>query len=123
MKSMQTILIADDDQDVRTIVKMVLESAHYQIIEADNGRTVLEIAKRSRPDLLVLDLTMPGVTGMEVLQALKNDCEMSNIPIVLMSANDEVLEHADTYLGGMHACLLKPMAASDLLATVQRLLA
>ena len=87
-----TVLIAEDDKDIRELLKLYLESEGYRILEAENGRLALELAQKEQPDMAVLDVMMPEMNGLEVTRALRKSSE---IPILILSAkstdNDKIL--------------------------------
>ena len=87
-----TILIAEDDKDIRELLKLYLESEGYRILEAENGRLALELAQKEQPDMAILDVMMPEMNGLEVTRALRKSSE---IPILILSAkstdNDKIL--------------------------------
>ncbi len=82
-----TILIADDEPDVVRMISASFTSAGYGVLEVFDGAAALEAARSKAPALLVLDLMMPGLTGFEVLRALKNDGETASIPVIVLSAH------------------------------------
>ena len=79
-----TILIADDEPEIRTLLRLYLENENYQIIEAENGKQALELLKKEHVDLCLLDIMMPEMDGYHVLQELR---KTSNIPVMILSAN------------------------------------
>ena len=80
------ILVAEDDADSRRILVRVLTSEGYETLEAADGRTTVEIARREHPDLVVMDLAMPGMDGWEASRRLKADPQTADIPIVALTA-------------------------------------
>jgi CheY-like chemotaxis protein len=119
---MKTVLVTDDDRDVRTIIRMRLEVAQYRIVEAADGATALELARQERPDLVILDLTMPGMNGIGVLSAIRNDPSTAHIPVMLVSGADEITDKGFALTVGANICLHKPLDARELLQTVRELL-
>jgi len=110
---MRTILIVDDESNMRFLVRIILESEGYEVVEAPHGAAALERAKESRPALVVTDLMMPVMTGRELIERLRADPETASIPIVVVSANsNSVATEAD-------AVLSKPFAPGDLVAAVR----
>ena len=79
------ILIADDEAEIRSLLRLYLENEHYQVIEAEDGVQALELLKKEQPALCVLDIMMPKLDGYRVLQKLR---EESNIPVIILSAKD-----------------------------------
>ena len=80
-----TILIADDEPEIRTLLRLYLENENYQIIEAENGKQALDLLKKEHVDLCLLDIMMPEMDGYHVLQELRKE---SNIPVIILSAKD-----------------------------------
>jgi DNA-binding response OmpR family regulator len=80
------ILAADDDEDILELVCLTLEQAGHTMIRASDGDEALELARRHRPDVCVLDVVMPGQTGIQVLEALRNSEDTAEIPILLLTA-------------------------------------
>lgn len=111
-----TVLIAEDDKDIRELLKLYLESEGYRILEAENGRLALELAQKEQPDMAVLDVMMPEMNGLEVTRALRKSSE---IPILILSAkstdNDKILGlnlGADDYIA-------KPFNPMEIVARVK----
>ena len=107
---MAEILIVDDEPDVRFVLKLVFESAGHQIIQAHHGGAALARVKESRPDLVVTDVMMPVLDGIELIRRLRSDPETAMIPILLLSS------HA-TAGSGADAALAKPFRAHEVLET------
>jgi len=94
------ILVAEDDPDNRCIVVKVLTLEGYETLAADDGRSALALARRERPDLIVMDLGMPGMDGWEAARRLKADPQTADIPITLTAWDEERAREAgyDGYL-------------------------
>ena len=90
-----TILIADDEPEIRTLLRLYLENENYQIIEAENGKQALELLKKEHVDLCLLDIMMPEMDGYHVLQELR---KTSNIPVMILSVQS---------FGGSSTCQFK----------------
>ena len=87
--SAKTILLAEDDQDIRDVVQEVLEERGYDVIPARTGRQALDVLAldhSSRPDAVILDLIMPNVTRWQVLEEMRQDPELDNIPLIILNA-------------------------------------
>jgi len=113
------ILVVDDDPNIRKLLRMELESEHYRVFEASNGREALERVKQDRPDLVILDVVMPGMDGYDVAAQLKQDPETMHLPIVIISI------HQDQERGvqvGIDRYLVKPVNIPELLDEVDALL-
>jgi threonine synthase len=82
------VLVVDDDRMIRMLVKLLLEKEGYDVIEGENGLQAVELARRERPDLIVLDLMMPEMDGFAVLDALKADKALSEVPVIVVTAKE-----------------------------------
>ena len=107
---MAEILIVDDEPDVRFVLKMAFESAGHQIVEAHHGVAALERVDSSRPDLVVTDVMMPVLDGLELVRRLRANPDTAAIPILLLSSRA-------TGASGADAALPKPFKAHEVLAT------
>src|SRR3979409_2115345 len=115
------ILIADDYEDNLELLRLTLESAAYEVIEARDGVECLALAQAQLPDLVMLDLSMPKLDGWEVFQALRADQRTNGIPCVAATAYAE-FDRARALKTGFNAYLTKPFRTSELLETVNQLL-
>ena len=122
MNQLRTIMLADDELDIRTILRILLESSDTRILEASNGTDALDIARRSSPDLILLDWMMPGLDGLGVLQALRGDPETAGIPIIMLSSCDQPDEIQRVLDLDVTAYMAKPFNPTELLATVEQAL-
>lgn len=109
---MQTILIIDDDVAIGNLEQEVLERAGYSVLRAYSGTEALLLLKSSRPDLVLLDLMLPGLSGEEVLPRIQG------IPVIVVSAKAAVQDKVDLLLGGAADYLTKPFDTKELLARV-----
>lgn len=113
---MATILIAEDDADIRSVLRLYLESEGYRVTEAESGTRALELARAQTPDLAILDVMMPGMNGYELIRQVR---AFSNLPILILSARTM---DADKVLGldvGADAYLTKPFNALEVVAYVK----
>jgi CheY-like chemotaxis protein len=117
-----TILIADDYEDNRELLRLLLVAADYQVREAANGSECLAMAKEQPPDLIMMDLSMPILDGWGVFRALKTDERTAAIPCVAVTAYADSDRHRALQIG-FSAYLSKPFRGGELLETVERLLA
>jgi diguanylate cyclase (GGDEF)-like protein len=113
-----TVLIADDSLVIRAVVRSGLEEEGYQVIEADDGPTAIEQCRRLRPDVVLLDIEMPGIDGYQVLGRLKADAELKDIPVVFLTSRTGMDDVVAGLRGGAHDYLKKPFEAAELLARV-----
>ena len=121
-RTTKTILLVDDEANLRILVRTTLDVAEYRIIEATDGTTALDLARQQRPDLLVLDWMMPGLNGIEVVQALRQDPTTAHIPIIMLSARGQATDQERGRSMGISAYLVKPFSPLELLRSVLEIL-
>ena len=112
---MSTVLVVDDEPDVRFMLCRVFERAGHKVIASGNGDAALQAVKLSRPDLVVTDIIMPVMDGVELIRRLRADPDTAAIPILSVSGDWHLAVDAD-------AVLAKPHQWPDLLAVAERLL-
>ncbi len=122
MSKGRTIMLVDDELDIRTILRIMLEDSATRILEVGNGYDALTLAKKTRPDLILLDWMMPGLNGLEVVEALRRDPATADIPIIMLSSRDQADEIRELLALGVIAYLAKPFSPLELLQTVERAL-
>ncbi|MBP2653225.1 MAG: phoP [Firmicutes bacterium] len=115
------ILIVDDELSIRELVKFNLEKAGYDVSEAADGLAVISMAK-DRPDMIILDLMLPGMDGLEVCRALKSDRNTSGIPIIMLTARDDEFDKVVGLELGADDYLTKPFSPRELVARVKAVL-
>lgn len=118
----KTVLIVDDHPLSRELVVDLLEPAGYTVLQAEDGLGLLERAQAERPDLILLDLQLPGVDGFTLTRQLKADAETREIPILAMSAYVSPEKQAEAVASGCVGFLAKPLDTRVVLATVARFL-
>ena len=117
-----TILIIDDEKDLLELVRYNLEKDGFDVIVASDGASGLEIAQRHRPDLIVLDIMMPGMDGLEVCRQLRADARTNRIPVIMLTAR---ATEADRIVGlemGADDYVIKPFSPRELVARVKAVL-
>ncbi len=117
-----TILIADDYEDNRELLRILLASAHYEVLEATNGQQCLAMARETPPDLLMIDLQMPIIDGWSLLKELKRDKRLAMIPCVAVTAYADPIGE-QILAAGFNAYIAKPFRTKDVLDSVASLLA
>jgi DNA-binding response OmpR family regulator len=117
---MEKILLADDDQEVQDIVKIILEKEGYAVSVAKDGNETLNAVKQDKPDLIILDYLMPGLSGIEVLNALKGADELKNIPVLMVTAHPTEKQRALD--AGAVDFITKPVEKTDLLLRIKSVL-
>jgi CheY-like chemotaxis protein len=102
------IVVADDDPFIRRLVVFTLKKRGYDTLEVSNGAAALDLVRQAKPDLAVLDVLMPEMTGLEVTKILSQDPTTSNIPILILSASAQQSEVEAGLASGATAYLVKP---------------
>jgi DNA-binding response OmpR family regulator len=113
------ILVVDDDADIRTLVRTLLERGGATVYEAADGRSALREFHARRPDLVVLDVSMPELDGWEVLERIR---DLSDVPVIMLTARGQELERVRGLQGGADDYVVKPFGKQELIARVQALL-
>lgn len=119
---MKKILIADDETAIRLLIHSTLENEEYQIIESKNGPDTLEKYREEAPDLLILDLMMPGIGGSEVCCKIRSDPNVKQAPIIILTAKGKISDDAARQEFGADFYLTKPFSPLELLACVNTVL-
>lgn len=119
---MKKILIADDKATGRELVRTVLEKAGHQILEATNGIDALGMANRLQPDLIILDLHMPGLDGFAVVRELRTLDQFTSSPIMALTASAMQGDRHKAMEAGFSAYITKPISLNQLRSEVDRLL-
>lgn len=119
----EKILIIDDDLETLRLVGLMLQRQGYQIISANNGALGIDLAKKEKPDLIVLDVMMPDIDGFHVTKRLRADAEMNNTPILMFTAKSQVDDKVAGYEAGVDDYLIKPVHPVELVAHIKALLA
>ena len=116
------ILIADDDPDLRRMVRLQLEELPVDLLEANDGDNTLETILTEFPNLIILDVMMPGLTGWEILRYLRNKKEIANTGVLMLTGIGETLNELSSPMYGADDYIDKPFKARDLLAKVRAIL-
>ncbi|MCD6380566.1 response regulator [bacterium] len=121
-KNAQKILVVDDEEHIRRILKFQLERNGYKVICAENGKEGLHSAQKILPDLIILDLMMPLMDGLEVCARLKEEFQTSKIPIIMLTAKSEMHDKILGLKNGANDYLIKPYSNDELLLRVNNVL-
>jgi two-component system phosphate regulon response regulator PhoB len=116
------VLIADDQANMRQLVRLTLETGHFEILEAPDGHAALEVARREQPDLVFLDWTMPGLPGVEVCRALRDDPVHDRMRIVMLTARSQGEDREAARAVGADDYITKPFSPIELLEKVRDVL-
>jgi CheY-like chemotaxis protein len=120
---MAKILIAEDERDIRDLVAFTLRFAGHEVFAASNGEEAVEMAFKVDPDLILMDVRMPRMTGYEACKALKANPEVKDIPVVFLSAKGQESEIQQGLEAGAEEYLLKPFAPDQLTGKIKEILA
>ncbi|MBA3363807.1 MAG: response regulator [Actinomycetota bacterium] len=115
------MLVVDDEPDVLLLCRLNLQQRGHDLLEASTGSVALELARERRPDVIVLDLMMPGMTGYEVLESLKGDEQTSDIPVLVLTAKSLRADRERSHILGASGFLTKPFLPSELCELVESL--
>ena len=120
---MQTILVVDDDDNVRRAVRYILKNHGFRVLEAQSGDLALELLNKEAIDLVILDLVMPRMDGTEVCDQIRANPTRALLPVVLFTVVRREVCRDWTNYGKANACLTKPFQVKELVTTVTELLA
>jgi CheY-like chemotaxis protein len=118
-----TILTIEDQPDIRRLIRMTLEFKGHSVLEASHGEEGLAMARKHRPDLILLDVMMPGINGLTVARTLAADPELCDTPVVMLSALGAAHDVESGLSTGVRNYLVKPFSPWELLDVVARLTA
>jgi CheY-like chemotaxis protein len=122
MSANKKILVADDDSRNRKLLETLLGADGYVVTTVNSGQATLDAVASERPDLILLDLMMPGMDGFEVVRRLKNDAETRDIPIVMVTALDDSGSRLRLLAAGVADLISKPIDRWQLKERLQQLL-
>jgi two-component system phosphate regulon response regulator PhoB len=118
---MPTVLVADDEVSIVELIRFTLEDARVRVVEAFDGEMAVEVARKNRPDLALLDVQMPQLDGLEVCRRLRQAPECAHTRIVMLTASGQSEERARGLAAGADEYLTKPFSPLKLLALVRSL--
>lgn len=119
---MTKILVVDDEENIRMLLKYNLEKDGYEVLEAADGEEGLKLAKAERPNLMLLDLMLPKIDGLEVCRQLKGTLETSSLPIIMLTAKSDEVDKVIGLELGADDYLAKPFSPRELLARIKAVL-
>ena len=110
----EKILVVDDEPDIRRIVSFLLKNWGFEVMTAENGIEGLNIIENEKPDLVLLDVSMPKMNGFQTLEQIRNKPEFKNLPIIMLTANSDtdIIDTAVSY--GIHDYITKPFEPYEL---------
>lgn len=107
-----TLLIAEDHEDIRFLLKFHLEALGYKVVEAEDGNLAVERAISKHPDLILMDLNMPGLDGYEATRQIHRQPQLEGVPVVAVSAYCDALNRHKALAAGCVECVCKPLNLS-----------
>ena len=122
MDTQRTIMVVDDNPDIITIVKTILEGKGYQVLSASGGQELLNLLTDRKPDLIILDIMMPEMDGLEVLGRLKAVAETASVPVILLTAKVQYEDVLGGYNLGADYYITKPFTSTQLVNGINLLL-
>lgn len=118
----KTVLIVEDNELNMRLFRDLLEAQGYQTVRTGEGLEALALARARRPDLILMDIQLPAVSGLEVTRWLKEDADLAAIPVIAVTAFAMKGDEARIRAGGCEAYIAKPVSVSDFLSTIGRFL-
>lgn len=115
------VLVVDDSATIRAVLGKMLNQDGYEVIKAGNGTEALELARRERPNLIFMDIVMPGVSGFEVLRTLRHEAPTKATPIVMISGNVQATEQFYVQRFGADDFMKKPFGREEVFERIQQL--
>src|SRR5690242_17200760 len=120
---MSTILLAEDDPDIRYLVSFRLQRSGFEVVEAPDGFAALQAARQQPPDLVLLDVRMPHLSGLEVCRELRAGPLTVRVPIIILTARSRPQDLEQAYAAGATGYIVKPFSPRDLVLQVEAALA
>ena len=117
-----TVLVCDNEEPLRALVTAALAPAGYRIVEARDGEETLRLARSERPDLILLDMMMPVLSGVEVLGELRRDAQLSRTPVIMLTARAQASDRAAAARAGADEFVTKPFSPLQLARVVDQML-
>ena len=119
---MGKVLLVEDEENIRQLIRYNLEKEHFLILEAEDGLLGIKLAKEEKPDLVILDLMLPGMDGLEVCRTLKGNAMTSALPIIMLTARSEEIDKVIGLELGADDYMTKPFSPRELVARVKAVL-
>ncbi len=117
-----TVLVCDNEEPLRALVRAALDLGRYRIVEARDGDESLDLARSLRPDLIVLDMMMPGRSGLEVLAELRREPDLAETPVIMLTARTQASDRDSVSALGADRFVAKPFSPLELASLVEELL-
>ena len=119
---MGKVLLVEDEENIRQLIRYNLEKEHFLILEAEDGLLGIKLAKEEKPDLVILDLMLPGMDGLEVCRTLKGNAMTAALPIIMLTARSEEIDKVIGLELGADDYMTKPFSPRELVARVKAVL-
>ncbi len=119
---MGRIVVADDDADIRDLIVMKLESSGHEVFAVADGAAAVAAATADPPDLVVLDVMMPGMNGLEACRAIRAEASLASVPVILLTARAQSTDIEEGVSAGATDYVVKPFSPRELAARVATLL-
>jgi two-component system, OmpR family, response regulator MtrA len=116
------ILVADDDVDIRELVEFKLSTLGHDVVAVGDGAAAIDACQAERPDLAVLDVMMPGVSGLDAIRAIRADPALADLPVILLTARAQESDVETGFDSGADDYITKPFSPRELASRVQALL-
>jgi CheY-like chemotaxis protein len=116
------VMVVEDFEDNRFMMRRLLEMSGYRVLEAINGEEAVELAHREKPQLILMDLSLPQLDGLAATRRIRQHADLRDVPIVAVSAHDTADFHADALAAGCNDYVTKPIDFDQLEALLKRLL-
>jgi two-component system chemotaxis response regulator CheY len=119
----KTILTVDDSRTMRDMLKLALEDAGYQVVQATDGLHGLEVLRDQKPDVIVTDINMPRLDGYGLIEGVRNDQHLRSIPILVLTTESDAEKKTRARNAGATGWIVKPFDPAKLVAAIQRVMA
>ncbi len=117
-KSRELILLVDDDEHILRSLEIYLKMEEFRVMTAPGGKEALDVLKETRPDLIVLDIMMPEIDGFQVLEHIKGDPEIKNVPVIMLTAKSQDIDVLKGYQEGIASYMTKPFNLNELVDNI-----
>ncbi|MER7281644.1 response regulator transcription factor [Dactylosporangium sp. NPDC000244] len=119
---MSTVLVAEDDLAIRDLLTFLLDTSGHHVLACADGGSALDTARREHPDLAILDVSMPGINGIEVCRALRERADTELMPVLMLTSHGQWLDVSTGFDAGADDYLVKPFEPSELMSRIETLL-
>ncbi len=103
------VLLVEDDEDTRYVMRLELEERGYRVIEAEDGETAVALARREHPSVILMDISLPGMDGLEATKEIRRDNSLGQVPVVAVTAHQETDFREEAKASGFDAYVTKPI--------------